>query len=209
MASARRRPLRGTPSHPRAPNVHAGAGRFTLVQMRPLTLAERSGVTPTVSLRDLLLGQPLDRPASCPLTQRDYASLLLASGLPNICDQPDDLRLEYIEGYLELLVERDIQDVVNGRAVRVPPGALLRWLRAYSEAIATDASFATISHHAKQQEGDTLGKEALPFYRGVLEDLGVVDSMLAWEPPLAPLDASGSARPNRAAPRSSARSTWW
>lgn len=177
----------GTPSHPRAPNIHTGAGRFTLLTMRPLTLTERSDVTPTVSLNDLALGQAADINASCALTQRDYASLLLASGLPHICEQPDDLRAAYIEGYLELLVERDIKDVVNGRAVRVPPGALVRWLRAYSEAIATDASFATLSRHSKQQEGETLGKEALSFYRGVLEDLGVVDAMAAWAPPLAPL----------------------
>lgn len=177
----------GTPSHPRAPNVHTGAGRFTLLHMRPLTLAERSGVAPVVSLADLMAGRTDGLNASCDLTQHDYASLLLASGLPNIGDQPDDVRLALIEGYLELLVERDIAEVVNGRAVRVPPGALLRWLRAYSEAIATDASFATISRHAKAQEGETLGKETLAFYRGVLEDLGVVDAMFAWEPPLAPL----------------------
>lgn len=80
-----------------------------------------------------------------------------------------------------------ITTITDGRQRRLPPGVLLRWLRAYAEATATDTKFSTISEHAKRQDGDVAANTTIAFYREVLEGLGVIDSMDAWEPPLSPI----------------------
>lgn len=179
--------LAGTPSHPRTADIHSGAMRVVHLDMRPMSLAERDIETPTVSLGTLLSGEAPHVEGRTALTGGDYASILIQSGFPELQRKSSTYQEAYLETYFDRLVQKDIDQVTNGSRRRVSSRTIIRWLVAYARASSTTASFATISEDALRQEGYTASKDTIKFYRGVLEDLGVIDELQGWAYPLAPL----------------------
>lgn len=103
--------------------THSGAARIVSVRMRPLALAERGMITPTVSLRALLTGA---RPAveghtDCRL--EDYANEILASGFPGLRDLPGRPLRAQLDGYLLRIVDRDFPESGARCATRPPCAA--------------------------------------------------------------------------------------
>lgn len=187
--------LAGTPSHPRTRGVHSGAARLALLQMRPFSLVERGIDTPTVSLAALLAGEADEIAGTTNATKRDYAETIVASGFPEISDDPPEFREALIDSYLQLLVRRDISQLINGRQQRISPAAITRWLASYGEAISTDAYFSTIAKHAERQDGEVPSDKTINFYRDAIIDLGVIEPLLAWPEAQHPIsDTKGADR---------------
>lgn len=193
--------LTGSPSNPppdpsesapeEAERVHSGAGRVVSLYMRPASLAERGLDTPAVSLGHLLNEQETPIVGATAVSKRDYAQALLASGLPEIHQEPDDYRRAYLGTYLRRLVRRDMTDVVTGQR-RTAPGPVTRWLRAYAQATATEANFSTIRDHAHRQDGETSSRPTIDFYRSALEALGVIETQPPWCDPVGPIPSAKS-----------------
>lgn len=193
--------LTGSPSNPPPdPNdsgteeperVHSGAGRVVSLYMRPESLAERGIEVPTVSLGHLLSEDATAIVGTTSMGKRDYAQALLASGLPEIHDEPDDYRRAYVGTYLRRLVRRDMTDVVTGQR-RTAPGPVTRWLRAYAQATASEANFSTIRDTAHRQDGETSSRPTIDFYRSALEALGVIEIQPAWCDPVGPIPTAKS-----------------
>ncbi|MEX2447695.1 MAG: DUF4143 domain-containing protein [Solirubrobacterales bacterium] len=158
---------------------HSGAGRIPTIRMRPLTLAERLEVPPSVSLAELLKGSRPDLGGETSIALEDYVDEILASGLPGLRGASDRaLRLQ-LDGYVERVVDRDFPEL--GHAVRNPVG-LQRWMAAYAAATATTTSFEKIRAAATSGEGEQLSKDAARPYRAVLERLWLLDPVPAWQP---------------------------
>jgi predicted AAA+ superfamily ATPase len=111
--------------------VHSGAGRIVSVRMRPLALAERGLVTPTVSLAGLLSGRKPAVSGSSPVDLGGYVEEILASGFPGIRPLSARARRAQLDGYLARIAERDFPD--QGLAVR-RPDTLRAWMTAYAAA---------------------------------------------------------------------------
>lgn len=156
--------------------VHSGAGRIITVRMRPLSLAERGLGDTSVSLRDLLDG---GRPAVDGRSEVDllgYADEIVRSGLPGVRDLGGRARTAWLDGYLDLVVERDFPE--QGHLVR-RPGLLKGWLAAYAAATASTASIleaATPGEESKPAKATTIA------YRDVLRQLQLLDQVPAWSP---------------------------
>ena len=118
--------------------VHSGAGRIVRLRMRPMSLAERGLVAPTVALADLLSGEKPRVAGESPMTLEDYVEEVLASGFPGIRTQTGRPRRLLLDGYLERIVDRDFPEL--GHQVR-RPATLRAWLAAYAAATATSASY--------------------------------------------------------------------
>lgn len=166
---------------PLTPPTHSGAGRIVMLRMRPLTLPERGGTVPSVSLRDLLEGAPgtsITGETHWRLT--DYVEAILAGGLPGMQQTPVRLRRALLTGYVERIIDRDFPDA--GRTIRNPAG-LRRWLTAFAKATATTTSFETIRGAAATGQADPPARSTTIPYRDTLEWIWISDPVRAWSPP--------------------------
>lgn len=159
--------------------AHSGAGRIVSLRMRPMSLAERALVTPTVSLRGLLSGQRVALTGTCDLGLNDYAHEVVASGFPGIRSLPRRARELQLEGYVQRIVDRDFKEL--GHAIR-DAGSLRRWMSAYAAATSTTASFETIRAAATAGQNDKPAKTTTMPYRAVLERLWLLEAIPAWAP---------------------------
>lgn len=158
--------------------THSGAGRIVTLRMRPLSLAERKIEEPTVRLATLLDGSHPVIEGTTGTTLEAYADEILGSGLPAVRRLPAGPRRAQIDGYLDRIVESDIEQV--GRPVRNEP-ALRRWMAAYAAATATTTSFRRI--HEAATTGRVVASRSVTIpYQDALERLWLIDAVPAWLP---------------------------
>ena len=164
---------------PRTPGTHSGAGRIVRLKMRPLALTERTGHPPTVSLGDLLRGRRGPIVGTTAVSLDDYAAEICASGLPGLRGMPPRAVRAELDGYLDLIIDRDFADM--GQTVR-RPGTLRRWMTAYAAATATTAAYDAVRDAATPGEGEKPAKTTIQAYRDVLERLWILEPLPAWLP---------------------------
>ncbi len=159
--------------------THSGAGRISDVRMRPLSLAERGGDPPTVSLRELLDGTRPEIGGQTDAGLGFYVEEIVRSGLPGLRDLSGRTLRFQLDGYLSRIVDRDFPEL--GHPLRNPP-ALRRWMMAYAAASSTTASFEAIRDAATGGQGEKPAKTTTLPYRDVLERLWILDPVPAWAP---------------------------
>ena len=175
--------LTGSATPTRKP-THSGAGRIVTVRMRPMSLAERMPVVPTVSLGSLLSGTRPDLTGETDATIVDYVQEIMRSGFPGIRSLSSRLRRSALDGYLDRIAEHDFNDL--DRRVR-DPQTLRRWLVAYAAATSTTASFETVRDAAATSQGHKPARSTTLPYRTALEQLWLLDEVSAWHPTRNPL----------------------
>ena len=159
--------------------AHTGAGRILTLRMRPLTLSERGIAAPTVSVRQLLGGERPSIEGQTNVGLEHYAHEIVSSGFPATRDLSDTAREDFLDSYLQRIVERDFEEM--GRAIR-RPATLRRWMNAYAAATASTASLETIRDAATGGEGHKPAKTTTQPYREILQRLFIVDELPAWAP---------------------------
>lgn len=160
---------------------HSGAGRFGIVRMRTMTLSEKQATTPTVSVRELLDGVP-PAPANSPVEVRDYLRHIAVGGWPLLVTAGETVARTYLDGYLDIIIEHDIDEVSgsprNPRLVR-------RFLHAYAQMIAQPASLGKIMTRARgdADEGSDLpSRHTAQQYLDALRRMMIIDEIPAWDP---------------------------
>ena len=159
-------------------STHSGAGRVTAVRMRPMTLSERGGTTPSVSLLALARGD-LEVTGDTPWGIRDYVDEIFRSGFPGLRDLSDDTRRAALQGYVQRIVDSDLPDL--GIPHR-KPASLLAWLAAYAAATSTTSRWETIRQAATPGSFDPPTKVTVMGYRDALTRLRILDELPAWLP---------------------------
>jgi len=159
--------------------AHSGAGRIISVRMRPMTLPERGVSKPTISLRAILDGGRPEIGGRSDVGLEQYAHEIITSGFPAARSLTSSAAEDFLESYLERIVERDFEEL--GQAVRRPE-TLRRWMTAYAAATATTASLETIRDAATGGENTKPARSTTQPYREVLERLFIVDDVPAWAP---------------------------
>lgn len=172
---------------------HSGAGRFVVLHMRPMSLAERSVAQSLVSLRSLLSGSRDDIAGGrTDVTLSDYAEEIAKSGFPGVRNLSPRVRRRQLLGYLEHTFTYAISGGDTGEP-RHDPGVLRRWARSYAAATATTTSYETIRDGATAGEDEKPSRQRGAAIRSTLEDAYVVDSLKAWQPSLSQLGKLGKA----------------
>jgi hypothetical protein len=147
--------------------------------MRPLSLAERSPGTATVSLAELLSGARPALGGSSPLTLEDYTNEIVRSGFPGIRVLPERPLRAQLDGYLDRVVDRDFDEL--GHALR-NPAALRRWMAAYAAATSTMVSYERIRDASAAGSERSPAKTTVIPYRDILERLFILDAVPGWQP---------------------------
>ena len=158
---------------------HTGAGRFTRLRMRPMSLYESGGSSGAISLGGLLQGEAQRAPLA-EVSIDGLADLVATGGWPaNIGNSPRHA-LRANRGYLEDIQRTDIS-IVSGKTR--DPVRVGRLLRSLARNIATPA---TLSKLAADVGGDDqpMKAETVGEYMDALERLMVVEHQPAWAPHL-------------------------
>ena len=160
---------------------HSGAGRFGIVEMRTMTLAEKQAVVPTVSLVGLLEGVAPE-PANCPLEFREYLHHLAVGGWPYLVGAGEGTAEAFLDGYLDVIIDRDI-DEISGAARN--PRLVRRFLHGYAQMTAHPANLSAIvrrAHDDVDKESDAPSRYAATDYLDALRRMRIVDEVPAWDP---------------------------
>lgn len=158
--------------------------------MRPLTLAERLGCPPSVSIAALLNGQRDPVHGSTNFRLGDYAGEICASGFPGLRGLSERAVRAQLDGYLEQIVDRDFLDM--GHPLR-NPDTVRNWLGAYAAATATTASYDAVRDAATPGEADKPARTTANIYRDILQRLWILDPLPAWLPTRSHLRRLGGA----------------
>ena len=167
---------------PRRPPMHSGAGRIVSVRMRPLSLAERGLIAPTISLQSMLTGNRLAVSGECPLSLADYTREIVQSGFPGFRHLTGRAHRAHVDGYLSHALEHDVlEQGLSGRQ----PTVLRSWLSVYAAATGTTTSLETLRDAASMA---TVGEKASPSkvtalaYHEALQRLWLLDPLPGWAP---------------------------
>ncbi|WP_254968047.1 ATP-binding protein [Cyanobium sp. CH-040] len=158
---------------------HTGAGRFSFLRLRPMTLCESGAGQGGVSLAALLEGQP----PSCAdpgLALADLAELVCRGGWPAQVDRPLAAACRAARDYLEQVRQVDVQRVDGRRRDPQRLGALLRSL---GRNVATEVSLSTLAADAGGADGP-LDPRTVADHLQALERLMVIENQPAWRPHL-------------------------
>lgn len=171
--------LTGSAVPPDAITRHTGAGRFSRLRLRPMSLAELGYATGAISLGAVLRGERVRSPAAH-FSAREVAELLCVGGWPgHLLSPADEARL----ANRDYLAEVCRVDVARANGVRHDPENVDRVLQSLARNTATCASLATIA-------SDVAGPDPRPAHRTArsyltaLERLMLVEDQPPWAPHL-------------------------
>lgn len=158
---------------------HTGAGRFSRLRLRPMSLFELGHATGTVSLSAVLSGGHVRSPAAL-LTAREVAQVVCVGGWPGHLHSSADEALRANRDYLGEVSRVDVARV-NG--VRHDPERVDRLMQSLARNVATSASLTTIAADVGGPDSP-LAERTARSYLTALERLMLVENQPSWAPHL-------------------------
>jgi predicted AAA+ superfamily ATPase len=154
---------------------HSGAGRFSVIRMRPMSFYEKNWSTGEVSLAALMRGEP---PASepAPFELGELAEKITLGGWPGLIGESARAGLRFVSDYVSLIAEADLSRVSDKRR---DPYKAARLIQSLARNISAEASIAALSKDAGGSERGLDG-ETTAEYLAALERLMAVDNLPAW-----------------------------
>ena len=160
---------------------HSGAGRFSWLKMRPMTLWESCESSGEASLSALFAGEDVTGAKSACPDLEELAFLLCRGGWLYACNLSGRVALKRAFSYVDATVKRDISrvDKVNrdeGRARRI--------MRSYARLQATQSAYSVIKADIEANEARPCSVDTVVSYVSALKKLFVIEDMPAWCPNL-------------------------
>lgn len=158
---------------------HAGAGRFSFLRMRPMTLFESGHTNAGVSLSALLAGESprCDDPG---LSVKDIAERVTAGGWPAQVGRPVADAARAARDYLEQVRQVDVARVAGTRR---DPARVQRLLRSLARNTSTPVAVTVLAADTGGGDGP-LDRHTVAEYLNILDRLMVVEDQPAWAPHL-------------------------
>lgn len=154
---------------------HSGAGRFSVIKMRPLSFFERKWSTGEVSLASLMQGEPPSS-ESAHFELTNLAEQITLGGWPGLIGAGAEEGLRFASDYISLISNIDLSRVSDRRR---DPHKVRRLLRSLARNISTEASLATLTQDINGKDKD-LDNETVTDYLSALDRLMVIEDLSAW-----------------------------
>ena len=155
--------------------LHSGAGRFSIIKMRPMSMFEKTWSSGEVSLVKIMKGST---PGSgqADFSLEELAEKITIGGWPNLIGAGVKVALRFMQDYITLAAEVDISRFGGKRR---DPQKLIRLMQSLARNISTEASISSL---AKDTGGDKekLNDETVTEYLQALERLMIVEPLPAW-----------------------------
>jgi predicted AAA+ superfamily ATPase len=158
---------------------HTGAGRFSFLRMRPMTLYETGHANGAISVRALLTGEPA-RAADPGLTVGALAERITVGGWPAQHGTGVTDAARAARDYLTQIVNVDVSRVAGSRR---DPIRIERLLRSLARNTATEVAATVLATDAGGPDG-ALDRHTVVEYLTILERLMVIEDQPAWAPHL-------------------------
>lgn len=166
--------------HDKSEQHHSGAGRFSWVTMRTMSLFESGDSSGSVSLKDLFEGtKKIEGTSSVNLERLAY--LCCRGGWPSALDKDEDEALEQAENYYDALVYNDINR--EGK-IRHDSIKIKRFLRSYAKAQGTSTPNTTLAKDISLNEDKIISLKTVAEYLDTLEELFAIEESYGWNPNL-------------------------
>ena len=154
---------------------HSGAGRFSVIRMRPMSMFEKGWSTGEVSLSSLMKGEaPASESVSLELG--DFAEKMTLGGWPGLIGAGAAEGFRFACDYIALIAEVDLSKVSDKRR---DPQKVMRLLQSLARNISTEVTLTALS---KDTVGNSrsLDNETITDYLSALERLLAIDDLPAW-----------------------------
>jgi predicted AAA+ superfamily ATPase len=161
-----------------AQRLHSGVGRFSVIEMRPMSWFESGISSGRISLKKILSGRRVATGDECEITIGEIITHILRGGWPANIVKSDAEAIEYVRDYVELLAESDVSKAPNTRRRR-SSAKIRRILDSYSRNIATEAAQSLIVAEARGED-ISLAQGTADRYIEVLKDLMIIEDLPAW-----------------------------
>lgn len=155
---------------------HTGAGRFSRLRMRPMSLFETGASSGSVSLRRLFDGDftpSLDPGLSVPA----LVECIVAGGWPALVDASPREAQRWIRDYLRTIVEIDLPQM----GVRRDPESLHRLLASLARGTGTDMTAQAVANDVAGPDRP-VHRDTIAMYLDHLNRLMITEDVPAWAP---------------------------
>ena len=170
--------LTGSANPEEAANMHSGAGRFTIVDMRTMSWKELGFSTGKVSLGKLFEGHKIDIYDE-PLELGFIIEKILIGGFPTLLGKTKNQAADLNRAYVELLAEVDMSRVSNTKRDPVKVRSLLRSL---ARNTATMVDISALEKDVFAQEKSAITRPTVYDYLEALNRLMILEDQPAWNP---------------------------
>jgi predicted AAA+ superfamily ATPase len=158
---------------------HSGAGRFSRIRMRPMSLFELGISEGSVSLAAVLRGGSVAT-ADTGLTVAAVVDLIIRGGWPGMRASTQAEAQQGVRDYLEEIARVDMPRM---EGIRRDPARIHRLLRSLARNVATSASLTTLARDTDGPDGP-LKDDTVRDYLAALSRLFIVEDQPAWGPHL-------------------------
>lgn len=169
-----------TPKDEETKNLHSGVGRFSFVDMKPMTLFESGESNGTISLKDIINNKVKVSGQTSNIDYQRLAFLTCRGGWPSSLDKSDRVALNVVKEYITGLCESDIRRI-DGK-MRDPEIARAI-LKAYARLVSTLETNATLIDDVKFNFGE-VSRQTITDYLKVFKRLYVIEEIPSWNPNL-------------------------
>ncbi len=154
---------------------HAGAGRFSVLRMRPMSLFETGQSNGSVSLKELMGGN-VGKAGDSGITREVIAERIVVGGWPAHQDMSLQGSTRAARDYLKQIREVDIARTTGGKR---DPIKLDRFLRSFARNISTEAAITVLAADTGGSDG-AISRNTISEYMEVLQRLMIIENQPAW-----------------------------
>ncbi|MDR1292706.1 MAG: DUF4143 domain-containing protein [Clostridiales Family XIII bacterium] len=154
---------------------HSGAGRFSVIKMRPMSLFEKGWSTGEVSLSALMNGKAPES-ETVKFDIGELAEKITIGGWPGLIGKSAADGLLFANDYVSMIAEVDLSRVSDRRR---DPYKVARLIQSLARNISTEASISALSKDAGGNNKD-MSDETVSEYLYALERLMATDNLPAW-----------------------------
>ena len=155
---------------------HSGAGRFSVMRMRPMSLFETGHSNGEMSLASLLEGER-QTGLGTQLSFDELLKRIVIGGWPELIGADETSARRWLRDYLGNIVEVDIQKL----GPRRDPANLRRLLESLGRSVAQPVKAVELARDVGGEDGP-VAKETLSAYLTALDRLHLLDNSPAWLP---------------------------
>ena len=157
-------------------NRHSGAGRFSVMQMRPMSLFESGHSNGQMSLAALLEGDK-QTGLGTHLTFEELLKRIVVGGWPELVHADEEFARHWLDDYLRQVIEVDIPDMGHRRN----PSNLARLLESLGRGVGQAVKLSELAKDVGGESGP-IAHETLAGYLDALDRLKLTDNSPAWRP---------------------------
>lgn len=158
---------------------HSGAGRFSRLRMRPMSLFESGLSDGSISLRNLMDGGKARSSNTTGLAE--IAEAVARGGWPALQELPVETAMKRVTDYLEEVSRTDINRMDGARR---DPARVRRLLRSLARNVATHVTTTTLAADSADGGDEPLKRQTVAEYLSALERLFVIEDQPPWAPHL-------------------------